>query len=104
MKKKQPRYGYHFETCHICGYKYFEYMSESMLGWGTVEQHGYCERCGYIIEQAYSDVIQAFSDNFRGFKDYYGNYHPKDVKKHRRARRNANVKNIEVNPWWIKYM
>ena len=104
MKKKKPSFGYHFEVCPICGYKYFEYFSESMWGWGTVEQHGNCDRCGYLVEQAYSGVVEAFADNFRGWKDYYGNYHPKDVKKHRRARRKADTRNIPVNPWWIKYM
>lgn len=46
MKEKKPRPGYHFETCPICEYKYFEYFSESIWAWGTVEQHGNCDRCG----------------------------------------------------------
>lgn len=104
MAKKKPRYGYHFEVCPICGYKYFEYFSESMWGWGTVEQHGYCERCGYIVEQAYSPVYEAFWDVTKGYKHPYGYYVSKNVKRHRRIRRRLNVRNIEVNPIWLNYV
>lgn len=91
-------------NCPICQSKTFDYISYSEYGWGTVEQHGYCNRCGYTIHQAYSPVYEAFHDIKRGFKDYYGNYHPKNVKKHKRARRKSNVKNIDVNPLWIYYI
>ena len=104
MAKKKPRQGYHFEMCPICGYKYFEYFSESMWGWGTVEQSGLCDRCGYRVEQAYSDVYTAFWDITKGFKDYYGKYHPKNVKRHRRIRRKLNIRHIEVNPIWLNYI
>ena len=102
--KKKPRCGYHFEMCPICGYKYFEYFSESMWGWEIVEQYGNCDRCGYFVQQAYSPVYEAFWDITKGYKDYYGKYHPKNVKRHRRVRRKANAKNIEVNPIWLKYV
>lgn len=102
--KKKPRFGYHFESCPICNSPTFEYCSYSEWGWGTVKRHGYCDRCGYVVEQAYSPVYEAFYDVCRGFKDYYGKYHPKNVKKHRRARRKANIRNAEVNPIWIKYV
>ncbi len=104
MKEKKPRFGYHFEACPICGYKYFEYVSYSECGWGTVERHGHCEQCGYVVEQAYSDVYEAFWDIIKGYKDYKGNYHPKNVKKHRRVRRKLNVRGVEVNPIWLKYV
>lgn len=82
----------------------FNYVSYSEYDWGTVEQHGCCDRCGYIVEQAYSPVYEAFWDIKRGFKDAYGNYHPKNVKKHRRIRRKRGIQNIEVNPLWVYYI
>ena len=90
--------------CPICKSSTFEYVSYSEEYWGIVEQHGFCNRCGYRIEQAYSPVYEAFLDVKRGFKDYLGNYHPKDVKRHKRIRRKLGIKNIEVNPVWVYYM
>ena len=104
MTKKKARYGYHFELCPICGYKYFEYCSDSMWGWGTVEQHGYCERCGYIVEQAYSPIYEAFWDVIKGYQHPDGHYVSKNIKRHRRIRRKLNVRNIEVNPIWLNYI
>lgn len=95
---------YELIPCPICNSKTFEYISYSEYGWGTVEQHGNCSRCGYIVEQAYSPVYEAFYDIKRGFKDALGNYHPKNVKRHKRIRRKLNIKNIEVNPYWVYYM
>lgn len=90
--------------CPICYSNTFEYISYSEECYGIVEQHGYCDRCGYRVEQAYSPVYEAFLDIKRGFKDALGNYHPKDVKRHKRIRRKQNIKNIEVNPYWVYYM
>lgn len=90
--------------CPICRSKTFEYVSYSEECYGTVEQHGYCDRCGYTIEQSYSPVYEAFYDIKRGYKDALGRYHPKNVKRHRRIRRKLNIKNIDVNPYWVFYM
>lgn len=90
--------------CPICHSKTFEYVSYSEECYGTVEQHGYCDRCGYTIEQSYSPVYEAFYDIKRGYKDALGRYHPKNVKRHRRIRRKLNIKNIDVNPYWVFYM
>lgn len=102
--KKKPRLGYHFESCPICGYKYFEYFSESMWGWGTVEQYGNCERCGYAVAQAYSPVYEAFWDIKKGFKHPENGYQAKNIRRHKRIRRKKNIKNIEVNPLWLNYI
>ena len=102
--KKKPRVGYYFEMCPICGYKYFEYFSESMWGWGTVEQSGYCERCGYTVSQAYSPVYEAFWDIKKGFKHPENGYQAKNIRRHKRIRRKKNIKNIEVNPLWLNYI
>ena len=66
--------------------------------------NGYCDRCGYTVEQAYSPVYEAFYDIKRGFKDVSGRYHSKNVKRHKRIRRKLNIKNIKVNPDWIFYI
>ncbi|MDE7425734.1 MAG: hypothetical protein K2N51_18905 [Lachnospiraceae bacterium] len=103
MVKKKLRYGYEFITCPICKSKTFDYYSYSEWGWGIVEQHGYCNRCGYIIEQAYSPCMEAFLDVTKGFKNGIGEYVSKNIRKHKRIRRKLNLKNIEVNPKWAFY-
>jgi hypothetical protein len=90
--------------CPICKHKTFEYVSYSEYGWGIVEQHGHCHRCGYIVEQAYSGVLEAFWDVKRGFKHPTQGYIPRDVERHKRIRRKLGIKNIEVNPVWIYYI
>jgi hypothetical protein len=103
MKEKQ-KWGYRLIKCPICHTQTFLYCSWSEYGWGTVEQHGYCERCGYIVEQAYSEVYDAFWDIKKGFKHPDYGYRPKNVKRHKRIRRRLGIKNIEVNPQWIYYV
>ncbi len=45
--------------CPICGYHEYRYVHYTEE-WGEVEQHGLCERCGYTIEQAYSEPVDGF--------------------------------------------
>lgn len=104
MPKQKLKYGYQFIECPICHSKTFEYFSYSEYGIGIIEQHGYCDRCGYTVEQAYSPVYDAFYDIKKGFKDKLGRYHPKNVRRHKRIRRKLKIKNIEVNPIWIFYV
>ena len=105
MKKPKPKYPwYDIIICPICKSKTFEYISSSEYGIGTVEQHGLCHRCGYIVEQAYSSVYHAFWGVERGFKLLSGEYISKNIKKHKRIRRKHGIKNIEVNPIWIWYV
>jgi hypothetical protein len=104
-KKLKPNYPwYEIIECPICKSKTFEYVSYSEECHGVVEQHGFCHRCGYIVEQGYSPVYEAFWDTKRGFRRPDGRYIPKNVKKHKRIRRKKNIKNIEVNPIWINYV
>lgn len=86
--------------------KDFEYCSYSEDYWGTVEQRGNCSRCGYMIEQAYSPSIDCFWDIKKGFKNAFGTYYPKNIKKHKRIRRKLGIKNsdYEINPEWINYI
>ena len=69
MAKQKLRFGYKFIDCPICKSKTFDYYSYSEWGWGIVEQHGYCDKCGYVIEQAYSHSMEAFLDIKKGLKN-----------------------------------
>lgn len=88
--------------CPICGYKDYRYVSYSEECWGIVEQHGYCERCGYIVEQAYSAVVEGFVlDRKRGYRNNYtGEYYPSNKRKRRRMRRKYHIKHTP-NDWWL---
>jgi len=46
--------------CLVCG-KENKYTSYSEWGFGTVEQHYYCDRCTYFVEQVYSPVYVGIS-------------------------------------------
>lgn len=102
--KTKLRYGNKLIICPICKSKAFDYCSYSEWGWGIVEQHGICNRCGYCIEQAYSPSMEGFEDIKKGFKNYYGEYFPKNIKKHKRIRRKLEIRNVDVNPEWVHYI
>ena len=108
IKNKQTKliYGYEFKKCPICKAKTFDYVSYSEGYWGIVERHGFCVRCGYIIEQAYSPSIDGFIDTKKGYKKRTGEYVPKNIKKHKRIRRKLKIKNYdyEINPEWTRYI
>ena len=118
MSKQKLRYGNKFIKCPMCESQTFDYCSYSEC-YGAVEQHGYCDRCGYTVNQAYSSVFEAFYDTKKGFKNYFGEYCPKNVKKHIKYSldkqfikmnckcgfsSSTNIKNIEVNPKWVFYV
>ena len=48
------------EECPVCG-KRNEYFQFFEYGIGTVEQHYYCDRCTYFVEQGYSSVMEGIS-------------------------------------------
>lgn len=104
--KNNLTYGHEYIECPICHHNTFDYISYSEYEWGTtVEQHGYCDRCGYMVEQVYSPSFECFSDRKKGFKDCKGIYHAKNVKKHKRIRRKCNYDTkIEINPTWSMYV
>lgn len=107
MRKRKLKYGYKIINCPICKTKTFEYCSYSDNYWGgmvTVEQHGNCTRCGYRLEQAYCEPVEGFFDIVKGFKNPYGEYFPKNIKKHKRIRRKLGIKNYDINPEWMKYI
>lgn len=73
--------------CPICENPNYNYISYGEYGVGTVEQYGYCDRCGYLIEQAYSRPFECFLDNHKGFKLLDGKYIERNVRKHRKYRK-----------------
>ena len=99
-KQRKPRWCYKIITCPICKSKTFEHCSYSEYGLGIVGQHGNCNRCGYLIEQAYSPSFDCFWDIKKSFKNSSGIYYPKNIKKHKRIRRKLGIKktDYEVNP------
>lgn len=88
--------------CPICGYKDYRYVSYSEECFGIVEQHGYCERCGYIVEQAYSEVVGGLElDRTRGYRNAYtGEYLSNNKRKRRRMRRKYHIKHTNKD-WWL---
>lgn len=64
--KNNLRYGHEYIKCPICHHNTFNYISYSEYEWETVEQHGYCDRCGFMIEQAYSSPFCMFFRQKKG--------------------------------------
>lgn len=91
MNYKRPK-------CPICGNADYEYESYGEFGIGIVERHGYCEKCGYCVEQAYTPVCEFFLDTHKGWKDSDGKYHEKNIKRHKRIRKKNKdrIKGIEI--------
>lgn len=89
------------ERCPICGFKKWKYVSYAEECYGTVEQHGYCARCGYTVEQAYSQPIVGFELNqTRGCK-YNGKWHGKNTRKRKRMKRKYDIKH--TNKDWMLF-
>ena len=82
------------EKCPICGSSEYMYKYWTEFGWGTVEQHGRCKNCGYMIEQAYSEPIVGFERALRrGYQNKWdGKYYPADWRHIRRMRRKFGIK------------
>lgn len=89
------------EKCPICGSKQYtdRYYTEEC--WGIVEEHAYCERCGYTIEMAYSEPIVGFYPPLKkGYKNKWnGKYYNKDIRKRKRMKRKYNIKYDSKNLW-----
>lgn len=80
-------------NCPICGYKKFKDEHYTEEYYGIVEQHCYCYRCGYTIEQCYSEPVEGFDLPIKkGFKICDGIYIPKNWRKRRRVKRKYGIK------------
>lgn len=47
--------------------------------------------------------MDGFFDIKKGFKNSFGEYYPKNIRKHKRVRKRLNLKNIDINPRWVFY-
>lgn len=70
--------------CPVCG-KVNEFERYSEYYWGTVEQHYYCDRCTYFVEQVYSPVLDAEKTSANKAVDYHNKLYPDDIWKVRRC-------------------
>ena len=90
--------------CPICGYEGFKDVHYAEWGWGIVEQHCYCDRCGYVVERSYSKPVVGFDPPIRrGFKDYNGVYHPKNWRKRKRIKRKYGIK-YGNKDWMLQFI
>lgn len=91
------------ELCPVCSsskYVYTCYREE----WGLVEQYGYCDRCGFVLQQQYSPVQTGFYPmRRRGYKDARGVYHNANRRARIRMKRKYDIKYIREpgNMWLI---
>ncbi len=79
--------------CPICGTTKFRssvYYEEM----GRVEEHTYCEQCGYTVEMAYGPTIVGFRPTVtKGRRNKYdGKFYPKNIRKRARLHRKFNIK------------
>lgn len=91
-------------NCPICNSVGYRYISFSEGCWGIVERHGFCNRCGYTIEQAYSEPIEGFVlDREKGFK-FEGMWYGKNTRKRKRMRRKYGIKHEMPRDLYLMYM
>lgn len=79
--------------CDICNHKtlHREYWYEEGI---TVEDYGYCDKCGYGYSMAYSSYVYYFIDRKKEYKDFKNKYHEKNIKRHERIRRKYADKDV----------
>lgn len=90
------------ERCPICGSKKWKYVSYAEGFYGIIEQHGYCERCGYTVEQSYSQPIAGFELNQTRGRKYNGKWYGKNTRKRKRMKRKYGIKH--TNKDWIFFL
>ncbi len=101
-KRQIEKYTEKSEICPICKYKKYKYQSFFEY-YGIVEQHGFCARCGFSVEQSYSKPYVRFEpDTSKGFKDFSSKYHKKNIRMRTRIRRKYNIKRKNTD-WYLRY-
>ena len=91
------------EKCPVCGSAQWRYVSYAEECWGTVEQHGKCSRCGYTIEQCYSDTITGFElSRTKGYK-INKTWHGKNIRKRKRMKRKYHIRH-NPDDWMLDYI
>lgn len=82
------------QRCPICNSKKYKSVIYTGEYWGIVEEHSLCDRCGYMVEMAYSKPIVGFYPPLRrGYRNKYnGVYYAKDIRKRKRIKRKLGIK------------
>lgn len=82
------------QRCPICNSKKYKSIIYTEEYWGIVEEHSFCDRCGYMVEMAYSKPIVGFYPPLRkGYKNKYnGVYCGKNIRKRKRVKRKFRIK------------
>lgn len=82
------------QRCPICNSKKYKSVIYTEECWGIVEEHSLCDRCGYMVEMAYSEPIVGFYPPLRkGYRNKYnGVYYAKDIRKRKRIKRKFGIK------------
>ena len=85
--------------CNFAGYQYL-YNEENHC------QYGYCERCGYLIDQEYTSIILTgfYPPRRRGIRGYRsGKYYSKNIRKRMRMKKKLGIKytnkDMEMPPY-----
>lgn len=88
--------------CPICNSRKYEYEAYYDYG-GIIEEHAYCDRCGYFKSWAYSPIVAGFLPIIHhGYVDSCGIRHNKNSRKRKRMKRkfHCNYSNCE----YLKYL
>ena len=91
---------YYNSICPMCkSDKYHRdiYTDDCWGAFMVVEEHSLCNKCGYMVEMAYSDPIVGFSDIRKGFRGYKDKYYSKNIKKHKKIRNKLKIKGTSWN-------
>ncbi len=78
--------------CPVCHTANFHSESYSEYGWGIVEKHEYCQRCGYTVEMSYSPEFVDFEPSITKGYRFDGQYHTKNCRKRKRMKAKYQIK------------
>ena len=93
------------ERCPVCNSSKYRSNCYTEFGWGVVEEHSYCPRCGYCVEQSYSQALVGFElPQKRGYRNKLtGKYVAKNVRRRKRLARKYGIKHKMPNDWIVTY-
>ena len=89
--------------CPVCNSDKYRYVSYAEECYGIVEQHGRCNRCGYVIEQCYSFPVDGFEPIIRRGHKCLNKYYPKNKRKRLRMKRKYGIK-YGNKDWMLMYI
>lgn len=82
------------QRCPICNSKNYKSVIYTEEFGRIVEEHSFCDRCGYMVEMAYGKPIVGFYPPLRrGYRNKYnGVYYAKNIRKRKRIKRKFGIK------------